>query len=206
MNTNFNLLFISLVFIGTIKKVGLSVKNNHDRAEEHTRIFRNEADRIFKPFLLAREKKQFSVDSELFNLEAVSDCSVYYIRSGEKTITLNVANNSYIALLVCSRTVCKRDFHTKFNSESGQRAMCESVQYAYIGFNEKCKRYCKKLLPYPDLLTKFDEKHNKFRDKLKKAKKGLTKTSRSGDVDPSKRCVNKRRKIGNCPNNTNKFY
>lgn len=29
---------------------------------------------------------------------------------------------------------------------------------------------------------------------------------RPSDVDPSKRCVNKRRKIGHCPNNTNKFY
>lgn len=85
---------------------------------------------------------------------------------------MNVANNSYIALLemyedflcragkiiqnyeicgelmitdianaslVCSRTVCKRDFHTKSNIESGRRAMCDPVQSAYIGFKEKCK-------------------------------------------------------------------
>ncbi len=198
------------------KKVGLSLKNNHDRAEKHIEIFRNEADRIFKPFLLAREKKQFSVDSSLFGLEDVTGCSVYHIRSGDKPITLNVANNSYIALLemyedllcragkiirncencgelmitdranaslVCSRTVCKRDYHTKINSESRRRAMCEPIQSAYIGFNEKCKSYRKKLLPFPELLAKYDERHNKYREQLKKAKNGLTKSSGSAEIE-----------------------
>lgn len=198
------------------KKIGLSVKNNHDRAEKHIEDFRNDADRIFKPFLLAREKKKFSVDSGLFGLEDMSDCSVYHIHSGEKPVTLNVANNSYIALLemyddilcrankiirncencdelmitdranasfVCHRTVCKRDYHTKTNSESRRRAMGEPVQSAYIGFNEKCKSYRKKLLPFPELLAKYDERHNKYREKLKKAKNGLTKSSKASAIE-----------------------
>ena len=192
------------------KKVGLSVKNNHDRAEKHIEIFRNEADRIFKPFLVAREKKELSFGSSLFGYEEVTDCSVYHIRGKDKPVTLNVANNSYIAMLeiyddilnrankvirncdscgelmitdranaslVCSRTNCKRDYHTKINSESRRRAMAEPVQSAYIGFNEKCKSYRKKLLPFPELLEKFDERHNKYRVKLKRAKIGLTKKS-----------------------------
>ena len=198
------------------KKVGLSVKNNHDRAEKHIELFRNEADRLFKPFLVAREKKEFSFGSGLFGYEEVTDCSVYHIRGKDKPITLSVANNSYIALLeiyddilnrankiirncdscgelmitdrsnaslVCSRTNCKRDYHTKINSESRRRAMAEPVQSAYIGFNEKCKSYRKKLLPFPELLEKFDERHNKYRAKLKKAKSGLTKNSDPDDVE-----------------------
>ncbi len=198
------------------KKVGLSVRSNHDRAEKHIEFFRNVADRIFKPFLSAREKNQFSVDSSLFAFEAVTDCSVYHIKSGEKPVTLSVANNSYIALLemyddilcranklirncencgelmitdranaslVCTRTSCKRDYHTKANSESRRRAMNEPVQSAYIGFNEKCKSYRKKLLPFPELLVQYDERHNKYREQLKNAKSGLTKSSRSAEIE-----------------------
>ena len=198
------------------KKVGLSVKNNHDRAEKHIELFRNEADRLFKPFLVAREKKEFSFGSGLFGYEEVTDCSVYHIRGKDKPITLSVANNSYIAMLeiyddilnrantvirncdscgelmitdranaslVCSRTNCKRDYHTKINSESRRRAMAEPVQSAYISFNEKCKSYRKKLLPFPELLEKFDERHNKYRARLKKAKSGLTKNSDPDDVE-----------------------
>lgn len=58
--------------------------------------------------------------------------------------------------------------------------MGEPVQSAYIG---KCKSYRKKLLPYPDLLAKFDEKHNKYREQLKKAKNGLTKSSGSAEIE-----------------------
>lgn len=198
------------------KKVGLSVKNNHDRAKKHIEFFRNDADNIFKPFLLAREKKEFSVDSGLFGLEKVSDCSVYHIRTNDKPVTLNVANNSYIAMLeiyddilcranklirncencgelmitdrsnaslVCTRTSCKRDYHTKANSESRRRAMKDPVKAAYIGFNEKCKSYRKKLLPFPELLVQYDERHNGYREQLKKAKSGLTKSSKPTEIE-----------------------
>lgn len=198
------------------KKVGLSVKNNHDRAIKHIDDYKNFADRIFKPFLTAREKLEFVIDGNLFALENVTEHTVYHIRTKEKPITFFVADNSYIALLelyddllsrankiirncencgelmitnranaslVCTRRICKRDYHTKTNSESRRRAMKEPIQSAYIVFNDKCKTYRKKLLPFPDLLEKFDEKHNLYRERLKKAKLGLTKSSRSADIE-----------------------
>ena len=170
------------------KKVGLSVKNNHDRAIKHIDDYKNFADRIFKPFLTAREKLEFVIDGNLFALKNVTEHTVYHIRTKEKPITCEncgelMITNRANASLVCTRRICKRDYHTKTNSESRRRAMKEPIQSAYIVFNDKCKTYRKKLLPFPDLLEKFDEKHNLYRERLKKAKLGLTKSSRSADIE-----------------------
>ena len=61
--------------------------------------------------------------------------------------------------------------------------MKEPVKSAYIGFNEKCKSYRKKLLPFPELLVQYDERHNGYREQLKKAKSGLTKSSKPTEIE-----------------------
>ena len=36
------------------KKIGLSVKGNHDRAEKYIDLFKVESEKIFRPFLTAK--------------------------------------------------------------------------------------------------------------------------------------------------------
>ncbi len=198
------------------KKVGITVKVNHDRAEKCIADFRKDTDRILKPFLSARKKQKFVIDKNLLSLEAVSDFSAYKVRSGGKTVTMNVAHNSYIAFLdmyadllsaagkiidnceicgqlfvadranyapVCSRTTCKQTYQTKINTESRERARKNPANDEYIKWDDKCANYRKKLLGFPEQLIQYDMAREKLRDKLKKAKKGLTKNSRNEDLE-----------------------
>ena len=41
------------------KKIGLSVKGNHDRAEKYIELFKSDSEKILRPFLSARADKSF---------------------------------------------------------------------------------------------------------------------------------------------------
>ena len=43
------------------KKIGLSVKGNHDRAEKYIDLFKADSEKIFRPFITARADDMFSV-------------------------------------------------------------------------------------------------------------------------------------------------
>ncbi len=198
------------------KKVGITVKGNHDRAEKCIADFRKDTERILEPVLSARKKQKFVIDKNLLSLEVVSDCSAYKVRSRGKTVTMNVAHNSYIAFLdmyadllstsgkiidnceicgqlfvadranyapVCSRTTCKQTYQTKINTGSRERARKNPANDEYIKWDDKCANYRKKLIGFPEQLTQYDTAREKLRDKLKKAKKGLTKNSRNEDLE-----------------------
>lgn len=198
------------------KKVSITVKANRDRAGKCISDFKNTADKILSPLLSARKKRKFVINKDFLSCENVSDCSTYKVRSDSKTVTINVAHNSYIAFLdmytdllssagkvidnceicddifvadrtnyapVCHRTKCRQAYHTKINTGSREKARENPANDEYIKWDGKCANYRKKLLGMPEQLKKYDMARDKFREKLKKSKKGLTKNSRSEDLE-----------------------
>jgi len=77
------------------KKIGLSVKGNHDRAEKYIELFKADSEKILRSFLYARAEKSFSLTSAVQGQTDIFDSNTYK----HNATTLYVANNSFITLL-----------------------------------------------------------------------------------------------------------
>ena len=63
------------------KKIGLSVKGNHDRAEKYIDLFKADNEKIFRPFITARADDMFSVTKAVRSHSDVFDSSVYKLHT-----------------------------------------------------------------------------------------------------------------------------
>ena len=81
------------------KKIGLSVKGNHDRAEKYIDLFKAGGEKIFRPFITARADDIFSVTKTVRSCNDVFDSNVYKFHTDNGNIKLFVANDSFITLL-----------------------------------------------------------------------------------------------------------
>ena len=81
------------------KKIGLSVKGNHDRAEKYIDLFKADSEKIFRPFITARADDMFSVTKSVRCQTDIFDSSIYKIHTDNGNIRLFVANDSFITLL-----------------------------------------------------------------------------------------------------------
>ena len=194
------------------KKVGLSVKGNHDRAEKYIELFKTDSEKILCPFLSARAEKMFSTASAVKGQTDIFDSSTYKLNSK----TLYVANNSFITLLdiyadvisasgriisncescgqlmitsrsnaslTCNRTTCKKERLYKANDDYKKRAMSDPTKEAYLNFDNKCRSYRKKLSAYPELLEKYNLAFNERREKIRAVKSELTSRSSVKDIE-----------------------
>ena len=59
------------------KKIGLSVKGNHDRAEKYIDLFKSDSKKIFRPFIMARADDMFSVTKAVRCQTDIFDSSIY---------------------------------------------------------------------------------------------------------------------------------
>lgn len=161
------------------KKVGLTVKGNHDKAEKCIEDFKRDKDRIFAPLLSARNRGKFTIDRELFKHETISDCSIYKLRCGEDIITVNTAHNSYIALLGMYADVLSSADRVIDNCEiCDQMFVAARKNYAPVCNRTSCKREYRTKInissrsralenPVNDAYVKWDGKCLNYRKKLK---------------------------------------
>ena len=194
------------------KKIGLSVKGNHDRAEKYIELFKADSEKILRSFLSARAEKSFSLTSAVQGQTDIFDSNTYK----HNATTLYVANNSFITLLdiyadiisasgriisncencgqlmitsranaslTCGRTTCKKERLYKANDDYKKRAMSDPIKEAYLNFDNKCRSYRKKLSAYPELLGKYNLAFNEQREKIRAVKRGLTSKSSVKDID-----------------------
>ncbi len=194
------------------KKIGLSVKGNHDRAEKYIELFKSDSEKILRLFLSARAEKSFNVTSAVQGQTDIFDSSTYKLNSK----TLYVANDSFITLLdiyadvisasgriisncencgqlmitsranaslTCGRTTCKKERLYKANDDYKKRAMSDPIKEAYLNFDNKCRSYRKKISAYPELLEKYNLAFNEQREKIRAVKRGLTSKSSVKDID-----------------------
>ncbi len=138
-----------------------------------------------EPFLSARKKQKFVINKNFLSLEAVLDCSAYKVRSGGKTVTMNVDHNSYIAFLDIYADLLSTAGKIIDNCEiCGQLFVADRANYAPVCSMATCKQTYqtkintesreiarKKLLGFPEQFIQYDTACEKLRDKLKKAKK-----------------------------------
>ena len=194
------------------KKIGLSVKGNHDRAEKYIELFKSDSEKILRPFLSARADKSFNLTSAVQGQTDIFDSSVYK----NSSTTLYVANDSFITLLdiyadiisasgriisncencgqlmitsranaslTCGRTTCRKERLYKANDDYKKRAMSDPIKEAYLNFDNKCRSYRKKLSAYPELLEKYNLAFNEQREKIRAVKRGLTSKSSVKDIE-----------------------
>ncbi len=194
------------------KKIGLSVKGNHDRAEKYIELFKADSEKILRPFLSARVDKSFNLTSAVQSKTDIFDSNIYKLNSKN----LYVANDSFITLLdiysdvisasgriisncencgqlmitsranaslTCGRTTCKKERLYKANDDYKKRAMSDPIKEAYLNFDNKCRSYRKKLSAYPELLEKYNLAFNEQREKIRAVKRGLTSKSSVKDID-----------------------
>ena len=70
------------------KKIGLSVKGNHDRAEKYIDLFKAESGKIFRPFITAKADDMFSVTKAVRCQTDIFDSSIYKIHTEETAVSL----------------------------------------------------------------------------------------------------------------------
>ena len=58
------------------KKIGLSVKGNHDRAEKYIDLFKADSEKIFRPFITARADDMFSATKAVRCQTDIFDSSI----------------------------------------------------------------------------------------------------------------------------------
>ena len=70
------------------KKIGLSVKGNHDRAEKYIDLFKAGSEKIFRPFITARADDMFSITKGVRCQTDIFDSSIYKIHTEKTAISL----------------------------------------------------------------------------------------------------------------------
>ena len=68
------------------KKIGLSVKDNHDRAEKYIDLFKADNEKIFRPFISARAADIFDIRTAIRSSTEVLDSSLYRVHDDNSKI------------------------------------------------------------------------------------------------------------------------
>ena len=160
------------------KKIGLSVKGNHDRAEKYIALFKAESDRIFSPFISARSEKKFDIAKVIRNCSEIFDSSVYKLHTENGNKKLYVSNDSIITLLDIYVDIMSAAGRIVTNCENCDQLMITNRANASLTCGRTtCKKerlykanddYKKRAMadPIKEVYLNFDNKCRSYRKKL----------------------------------------
>jgi hypothetical protein len=147
----------------SIKKIGLSVKGNHDRAEKYIDLFKADSEKIFRPFITARADDMFSVTKAVRCQTDIFDSSIYKIHTENGNIRLFVANDSCITLL---------DTYVDIMSDAGRIVTnCENCGQLMITNRANASLICGRTTCKKERLYKANDDYKKrsMKDSIKEA-------------------------------------
>ena len=145
------------------KKIGLSVKGNHDRAEKYIDLFKADSEKIFRPFITARADDMFSVTKAVRCQTDIFDSSIYKIHTDNGNIRLFVANDSFITLL---------DTYVDIMSDAGRIVTnCENCGQLMITNRANASLTCGRSTCKKERLYKANDDYKKraMKDPIKEA-------------------------------------
>ncbi len=160
------------------KKIGLSVKGNHDRAEKYIELFKADSEKIFRPFISARADDMFNVTKTVRSCTDVFDSSVYKLHTEGGNIKLYVANDSFITLFDTYVDIMSDAGRIVTNCENcGQLMITNRANASLTCGRTTCKKerlykandnYKKRAMtdPIKEAYFNFDNKCRSYRKKL----------------------------------------
>ena len=160
------------------KKIGLSVKGNHDRAEKYIDLFKADSEKIFRPFITARANDMFSVIKAVRCQTDIFDSSIYKIHTDNGNIKLFMANDSFITLLDTYVDIMSDAGRIVTNCENcGQLMITNRANASLTCGRTTCKKeplykanddYKKRAMadPIKETYLNFDNKCRSYRKKL----------------------------------------
>ena len=160
------------------KKIGLSVKGNHDRAEKYIDLFKADSEKILRPFITARADDMFSVTKAVRCQTDIFDSSIYKIHTENGNIRLFVANDSCITLLdtyvdIMSDagrivTNCENCGQLMITNRSNASLTCGRSTYKKERLYKANDDYKKRAMkdPIKEAYLNFDNKCRSYRKKL----------------------------------------
>ena len=186
------------------KKIGLSVKGNHDRAEKYIDLFKVESEKIFRPFINARSDDMFSVTKAVRCQTDIFDSSIYKIHTNNRNIRLFVANDSFITLLDTYVDIMSDAGRIVTNCENcGQLMITNRSNASLTCGRSTCRKerlykanddYKKRAMkdPIKEAYLNFDNKCRSYRKKLSDSPELLEKYNKAFDERREKIRVVKR--------------
>ena len=162
----------------SIKKIGLSVKGNHDRAEKYIELFKADSEKIFRPFISARAADIFDIRTAIRSSNDVLDSSLYRVHDDDRNISLYVANDSILTLLHIYSDIMSDAGRLITNCENcGQLMITNRSNASLTCGRTTCKKerlykanddYKKRAMadPIKETYFNFDNKCRSYRKKL----------------------------------------
>ena len=175
------------------KKIGLSVKGNHDRAEKYIDLFKADSEKIFRPFINARADDMFSVTKAVRCQTDIFDSSIYKIHTDNGNTRLFVANDSFISLLDIYVDIMSDAGRIVTNCENcGQLMITNRSNASLTCGRSTCKKerlykanddYKKRAMadPIKEAYLNFDNKCRSYRKKLSNSPELLEKYNKAFD-------------------------
>ena len=145
------------------KKIGLSVKGNHDRAEKYIELFKADTEKIFRPFISARAADIFDIRTAIRSSNEVLDSSLYRVHDDSRNISLYVANDSILTLL---------DIYSDIMSDAGRLITnCENCGQLMITKRSNASLTCGRTTCKKERLYKANDDYKKraMKDPIKEA-------------------------------------
>ncbi|MCI7350216.1 MAG: hypothetical protein MSH60_05615 [Ruminococcus sp.] len=145
------------------KKIGLSVKGNHDRAEKYIELFKADSEKIFRPFISARAADIFDIRTAIRSSNEVLDSSLYRVHDDNTNISLYVANDSILTLL---------DIYSDIMSDAGRIITnCENCGQLMITKRSNASLTCGRTTCKKERLYKVNDDYKKraMADPIKEA-------------------------------------
>ena len=135
------------------KKIGLSVKGNHDRAEKYIELFKADSEKIFRPFISARAADIFDIRTAIRSGNEVLDSSLYRVHDDSRNISLYVANDSILTLL---------DIYSDIMSDAGRLITnCENCGQLMITKRSNASLTCGRTTCKKERLYKANDDYKK---------------------------------------------
>lgn len=175
------------------KKIGLSVKGNHDRAEKYIDLFKADSEKIFRPFISARASDIFDIRTAIRGSNDVLDSSLYRVHDDNKNISLYVANDSILTLLDIYSDIMSDAGRLVTNCENcGQLMITNRANASLTCGRTTCKKerlykanddYKKRAMkdPIKEAYLNFDNKCRSYRKKLSDSPELLEKYNKAFD-------------------------
>ena len=175
------------------KKIGLSVKGNHDRAEKYIDLFKADSNKIFRPFITSRTDDMFSVTKAVRSCNDVFDSNIYKFHTDNGNIRLFVANDSFITLLDTYVDIMSDAGRIVTNCENcGQLMITNRANASLTCGRSTCRKerlykanddYKKRAMkdPIKEAYLNFDNKCRSYRKKLSDSPELLEKYNKAFD-------------------------
>ena len=175
------------------KKIGLSVKGNHDRAEKYIELFKADSEKIFRPFISARAADIFDIRTAIRSSNDVLDSSLYRVHDDSRNISLYVANDSILTLLDIYSDIMSDAGRLITNCENcGQLMITKRSNASLTCGRSTCKKerlykanddYKKRAMkdPIKEAYLNFDNKCRSYRKKLSDSSELLEKYNEAFD-------------------------